>query len=367
MDNHQPEYDPKALADKWLKGTISEDEKAYFEKWYNHFDFSTITEEDTTFRQRVFNRLQQEIMPNRRIIPMVIRWSAAAAVVGILVTGYLLLQKPPVAEKPILPGGNKAVLTLSDGSTIALDSAVNGAIAQQGSTQIVKLKNGELAYKADDHHPAIVQYNTISTPRGGWYRITLPDGTGVWLNAASSLKYPAAFTGSERQVTLTGEAYFEVADDAAQPFSVKANGITVHVLGTHFNINAYDDENAVKATLVTGRVKVTSGDHESILSPGQMAIVNSNQTSINTITTDTDEEIAWKNGLFQFNNTNIAAVMRQISRWYNVSISYEGTITDNSFTGSISRDADITKVLKLLELTGGVHFKVTGQNITVIP
>lgn len=358
--------DPKALAEKWLNGTITEEEKAYFEKWYNDFDFSSLSIPYDA-RGHVFKRLQRQIRPEK-VIPLSIKMAAAALLTGILAgTIYLLLSQHHQPLPVIVPGGNKAVLTLADGTHITLDSAANGAIARQGATQIVKLSNGELAYRESEHRAGAMQYNTINTPRGGQYHIQLPDGTNVWLNAASALKYPAAFTGSERRVELTGEAYFEVAANAAQPFFLQVNNMTVQVLGTNFNVNAYADEQTISTTLLSGSVKIVSGRYDHTLLPGQKALVNKEQSTINTITTDTEDEIAWKNGIFLYNNTDIASVMRQISRWYDVNISYQGTMTDNSFTGSISRNADISQVLKLLELTGGVHFKVTGKNITVMP
>jgi ferric-dicitrate binding protein FerR (iron transport regulator) len=198
----------------------------------------------------------------------------------------------------------------------------------------------------------------MTTPTGGQYKLTLPDGSKVWLNAASSITYPAAFVGKERTVTIKGEVYFEVAKNENMPFHVKANNITVDVLGTNFNIMAYEDEPAIKTTLITGAIKVNG----HLLKPGQQA-VNERITD----NADIEEVVAWKNGLFEFNQQPIVSIMQQISRWYDVDIQYQGAIKSKTFTGQISRYADITTVLKMMELTGGIHFKVSDRTVTAMP
>jgi len=277
--------------------------------------------------------------------------------------------------KDVQPGGNKAILTLADGSTITLDSAKNGQLSRQGNTSIIKLNNGQLAYQAKGQAGAVV-YNTISTPRGGTYKIILPDNTTVWLNAGSSVRFPTAFTGSERNVQITGEAYFEVskhtgADGRNVPFIVHVNdaaaggGMQVEVLGTHFNIMAYDDESVVKTTLLEGAVKVTKSNNSVLLSPMQQArLVKQNSDLKVTNSINADEETAWINGVFQYNDTELPAIMRQLSRWYDVEVSYEGPIPTDRFTGKISKNISLTQVLKILELSD-LHFKIEGRKIIV--
>jgi ferric-dicitrate binding protein FerR (iron transport regulator) len=267
---------------------------------------------------------------------------------------------------------------LADGTTIVLDSAGNTTLATQGNTHIIKLNNGQLAYRdADQRTPATaLQYNTISTPKGGQYEIILPDGSHVWLNAASSLRFPAAFTGNERIVALTGEAYFEVAKNPAQPFKVTFTGSAgdgqVEVLGTHFNINAYDDEANSKTTLLEGKVKISrpqSGMQDpnpEILNPGQQAAIADGVGNIKVLAVDADAAIAWKNGVFSFDNVDIKTVMRQIARWYDVEVVYEGALAAEKFEGEIPRSSTLADVFKILELSA-VHFKIEGRKVIVMP
>lgn len=287
-------------------------------------------------------------------------WWAAALLIGITTVTYLTYTPAPkqtIALK-IKPGKDVAILTLADGTTITLDSASNGTISQQGNVRITKLPTGELVYTPEGSNVQETLYNTMTTPKGGQYKLTLPDGSKVWLNAASSITYPAAFAGKERTVTIKGEVYFEVAKNENMPFHVKANNITVDVLGTSFNIMAYEDEPAIKTTLITGAIKVNG----HLLKPGQQA-VNERITD----NADIEEAIAWKNGLFEFNQQSIVSIMQQISRWYDVDIQYQGTIKSKTFTGQISRYAEITTVLQMMELTGGIHFKVSDRTVTAMP
>lgn len=273
-------------------------------------------------------------------------------------------QSTPVSLKNNAdPGSNKAILTLSDGRKIILDSAANGQLAQQGNATIKKNGDGQITYLAEEDtnlsQPII--FNTMSTPRGGQYQLTLPDGSRVWLNAESSITYPAVFTGATREVSITGEVYFEVAQNAALPFKVKAGGALIEVLGTHFNINAYSDEPVIKTTLLEGSVKVVKGKNKQILKPGQEAQFSDESNAINLIDdADTDEAIAWKNGTFDFRDQDIETVMRQIGRWYNMEIVYEGKKPGVRVLSMISRNTDLVTVLKSLELIG-LHFKVEGS------
>jgi ferric-dicitrate binding protein FerR (iron transport regulator) len=261
-----------------------------------------------------------------------------------------------------LPGSNKAILTLGNGDRISLTDAADGELARQGDTRISKTKDGQLLYEPENGAAGgMVKRNTISTPRGGQYRIDLPDGTRVWLNAASSLAFPASFAGlDERSVELTGEAYFEVAKDAGKPFKVISNAHTVEVLGTHFNINAYNDEPDIKTTLLEGAVRVNG----SMLRPGQQSVLANGRLSIRNA--ETDMETAWKNGEFIFNGQDFKTVMRTISRWYDVDVVYEYDPKPFRIGGEVSRSRSITEVLKMLEVTGGVKFKLEGRTIKVI-
>lgn len=269
-------------------------------------------------------------------------------------------------QQDVAPGGDKAVLTLADGSTIILDSAGNGILANQSGTKVIKKEDGQLLYSNGEDEATEMAYNLLTTPRGGKYKITLPDGSKVWLNAASSLKYPIAFTGKERKVEITGEAYFEIAKDVSKPFKVNFNSMEVEVLGTHFNIKAYTDEEIIKTTLLEGKVKVTNGNEVKQLVPGQQAQVKSlsNIKIVNDV--DLEETVAWKDGNFQFENTSLQDVMRQLSRWYDVEITYRGTIHKN-FIGSISRDVKLSQVLSMLQQTSKLKFMIEGKNIIVYP
>jgi len=277
-----------------------------------------------------------------------------------------VVQKLPLYND-VLPGGNKAVLTLANGKKIILDNANTGVLAKQGSTDIAKTKDGQVIYKAldDSQNDQNTALNTVSTPRGGQYQVVLSDGSKVWLNAASSLRFPAVFKGKTREVEITGEAYFEVAKNAAMPFVVKTGRFVVEVLGTHFNIMAYDNESFIKTTLLEGSVKVRSGNSINFLKPGQQALLNAQGQTQITEDVDVDDETAWKNGLFQFRDAGIEAVMRQIERWYNVTISYEGKIPIKQFTGRISRNVKVSELLNMLKYFG-VNFRIDDRNITVM-
>jgi len=305
------------------------------------------------------------------------RWISIAAAAIILLTAGLFLYRPKPHnyqlasrkerfKNDIAPGSNKAVLTLANGQTIILNQAKNGLITKQGQTTINKINNGLLSYKASDAGNAPVQYNTVSTPRGGEYQVILPDGTAVWLNAASSLKFPTAFTGTERDVELTGEAYFEVAKNKAVPFKVMTNKVQVEVLGTHFNVNAYDDEDALKTTLLEGSVKLISNSGQVMLIPGQQGSFNKQAGSFRVAKADVDEAVAWKNGNFMFASEDIQSILRKVSRWYNVDIVYQENAPKKAIWGTVSKFDNVSEVLKVLELTGVAHFTIEGRRITVM-
>jgi transmembrane sensor len=314
----------------------------------------------------------------RRRIPVLLKWGLAAAVLLSVVwgSGLLFKRKEPVrvvarqqkdTVYDIPPGRNKATLTLASGEAIELDDAKNGNIADDGGAEIVKAGNsGVVSYRALGKEDKEV-FNTISTPRGGQYQVNLADGSKVWLNASSSLLYPTTFTGEDRTVELTGEAYFQIAKKAGSPFFVNVNGMRVEVLGTAFNINGYDDEPVIKTTLAEGAVRVEAAGRQLVLKPGQQAVSAGDGKSLRLEPdADLDEVLAWKNGAFNFNRQDIETVMRQISRWYDVDVVYEGARPEGHFSGIISRNTSVSTVLKLLEY-GGVHFRLAGQKIVIMP
>lgn len=265
---------------------------------------------------------------------------------------------------PIKPGGYHARLTMSDGSTVALDSIQNGNLHQVGAT--IQKQNGLLIYDRPRRLKTgeSVVYNTLTTPRGGQYRVVLPDGSKVWLNASSSLRFPTAFLGKQRDVELSGEAYFEVAKNKEKPFHVNVKDMQVEVLGTHFNVNAYTDENSIKTSLLEGSVKIRDKSATVLLRPGQQGVIKNNNENIEINDADLEEVIAWKNGLFQFDGADITTIMREIGRWYDVDIVYAGKIPIRRFEGKISREVPLSVVLKILELSN-VKFKIEGKKIIV--
>ena len=262
-----------------------------------------------------------------------------------------------------LPGSDKAILTLSSGKKILLDAAVQDVITDEGVS--IHNNNGSLSYSKSN----IVAYNTMETPKGGQYKLALSDGTIVWLNAASSITYPTSFPGKTRVVSITGEAYFEVAKNKEMPFRVVSGKQVVEVLGTHFNINAYTDEASVKTTLLEGSVNVwlQEARQSELLNPGQQAVVKYNGSSIVVQPVKVEEAVAWKNGYFMFVDADLASIMRQLARWYDVEIAYEGNLGSLKFGGMVSRSKSIAQTLRILALTGNVRFKVEGRRVTVMP
>jgi transmembrane sensor len=275
----------------------------------------------------------------------------------------------PKVKNDLVPGGYKATLMLGNGQIVVLDSAGNGNLAQQGGTKVVKLGAGALSYNPSKEGDAQIYYNTINVPRGGQYQIILPDGTRVWINSFSTLHFPTTFTGKERKVELSGEAYFEVEKNAAMPFVVQLkNDRKIQVLGTHFDIMDYDDESEAKTTLVEGVVRVSQGAKAITLKPGQQAQIpntGEGKESIKiVIDADVEEALAWKNGYFNFKRASIETIMRQISRWYDVSIEYKEPVMKRFFV-DISRSSNVSAVFEALQATGDVHFQIEGKKIIV--
>ncbi|MEO6730631.1 MAG: FecR domain-containing protein [Ferruginibacter sp.] len=307
------------------------------------------------------------------------KWAAAAAVILMIsaVSFYSMSnrsqksqlavvqpEKKTILKTDIAPGQSGAILTLATGEQILLDSAGNGSLAQQGNVSVVK-KNGELVYSNGGNATDVV-YNTMTTPKGRQFNLLLADGSKVWLNAASSITFPTAFIGKERKVTITGEAYFEVAHNASMPFIVEKGNTSVLVLGTHFNVNAYDDETALSVTLLEGSVNVRNGNNNNKIKPGQQAQIKEDGKISLLSDVDVNNIVAWKNGRISFQGANIEKVMRQMARWYDVEIVYNKKL-DDLFYAEIPRTTMLSDVLKALELSRDVHFKIEGRKVIVIP
>lgn len=369
------------LADKWLQGNITEEEKRVFTEWYNGFNDSfppNDIEIPPLLKQEMYASIQQKKDEGiKKIFSFFslrrIGW--AAAIIVVFGTVSILYNKPakkpaeqivqkPVLKNDIAPGTNKALLTLGDGSSIAIDEANTGDLASQGNTTIVKLDSGQLAYKVKGVAREI-SFNTLTTPRGGQFHLTLPDGSEVWLNSASSIRFPTAFEGQQRRVFITGEAYFEIKPNKSMPFVVEVNEHTsVEVLGTHFNINSYTDETSIKTTLVEGLVKVKSFEKQEFITPGQQIQVGENNSIRLVKNADIEEVLAWKNGIFQFNEADLSSVLRQLSRWYDVDVQYEGDIPKREFGGEIQKNLSLLQVLKILE-KNKVNFEIKGKTLIV--
>lgn len=326
-----------------------------------------------TLRQRM------EAPPAKKVIRFrVVRWAAAAIVLLALGGATYFFSTPKNTPPPISaltrhfggevqPGGNKAILTLGDQSTIALDDAQNGQLASQGSSSIIK-KDGTLRYAAAGHSAGkdtAAVFNTITTPAGGQYRLVLADGTEVWLDSKSSIHFPVAFNGNTRNVDVTGQVYLEVAAHPGKPFFVRVQDQVVQVLGTSFNINAFDNEGGIKTTLAAGAVRVQEANNTLLLHPGEQARATGKGRLELVPHPDMPETLAWKDGLFHFDGTGIGAIMRQVARWYDVDIEYKGAV-QGSFVADIPRSVPLTQVLQLLELTGHVRFRIADRKIIVM-
>lgn len=374
----QERYSPEKLIKKYLEGKCNEQEKAIVESWHIQDLIQSDIEPSEQRIAHTYTKGKQAILAHiqsersvRKLWPRIV---AAASILFFFGVGTFFLLTKHVNSastanylSDIAPGGNRAILTLGNGRQINLTVAKNGTLAQRGTISINKTADGNITYQSGSGKANIseLEYNTMSTPVGGQYHLILGDGTGVWLNAASSIKYPTVFPGAERKVEVTGEVYFQVAHNAAKPFRVVSNQQVIEVLGTHFNINAYADEASIKTTLLEGSVKVSNNNSSIIIKPGQQAVFQNGHLSLNPVA-NLDEAVAWKNGYFQFKDEKIASVMRKLSRWYKINLQYQGQASEEGFNGTISRSKNISQVLKMLERTEAVHFKIDGRRVTVI-
>ena len=335
----------------------------------------------TALRDKHFEELQQKITvsPAPQLIGQKSLWRsilAAAATVLLAISGLFIYHQAKktsennivVKKTDIKPGGNKAILTLANGQKISLTAAHNGQIAVQANILITKTSDGQIVYETSDaaaDSGRTPEYNTIEAPTGGQWEVILPDKAKVWLNARSSLTYPTYFAGNERKVKLNGEAYFEIVHNKKMPFRVMSKTQTVEVLGTHFDIMAYEDEQMMKTTLLEGSVKISNSGRARVLVPGEQAQVSNGDLKV-TSDVDLEDMISWKNGYFKFNES-LESIMRKVARWYDVEISYAGDIDPSQrFGGKISRYKNLSSALKIMELTGNVHFKVEGRRVTVM-
>lgn len=370
------------LTEKYVDGTASGEERHELESWYDQqLHQNNLAKEEQRDEEelmeigdKILNNINVQINLNEEKRPKkyFYRLAVAASLIAVIGFTWYKLKETAEANKTnnlanvINPGGNKALLTLADGTTINLDQALNGTIANQQGVKITKTADGQLLYTILENKSAKSTFNTISTPAGGQYQVTLPDGTKVWLNTLSSLKYPTSFTGKYRTVELSGEGYFEVAKNKNKPFRLKTAKQEISVLGTHFNVSAYADDAEIKTTLVEGGVSVKNFSPlaTGLLKPGQQAVFR--QTNFQIKNVDVEEFIAWKNGLFVFNDESIQEAMQKIARWYNVDIQYIGDFDGIYFGGSFSKYNNLQATLKILESTDKFQFKIEGRRIKVI-
>lgn len=387
MSNQRNRKELDEVIKRYLAGSASLEETHFVESYFSYVENratkeNPVSEDLTEIRIRLMERIQNGLF-EKETAPVVVmhsnrrpwlRIAAAALLIGISFGTYFLIQNrkhtpSEIAVVPVksdvAPGTNKAVLTLANGSKIMLDSAQNGLLARQNGTNVIKSDSGQLNYKTTSEKTTNVVYNTLTTPRGGQFQLTLPDGTKVWLNAASSITYPTAFKGKERKVTVSGETYFEVAHNARHPFRVKAGDQVIEDIGTSFNVNGYNDESSTKTTLIEGAVKVSVGatDMFTTLKPGQQAEWNGQTMSVkNDI--DIDEIVAWKEGTFRFDNTDLKTILRQFARWYDIEVLYEGPLKERKFIGAVSRDNTLQSVLDLLK-DNKIAFRIEGKKLIV--
>lgn len=393
------------LTRQWLDGTIGSEDRQRLQDWYQagsdearELRISAIApnENEDALRSRILQNIRQSAAmdtpapatrsPVRRLLR---RTLTAAAIVLIMATGGMAVWLSVHGRKgdtqglthrvtapALAPGGKRAILTLSDGTTITLDSARDGMLGRQGNTQIVKLSGGHLAYQAaaagkvpeeKDASLRYNNYNTITTPRGGEYQVKLPDSSIVWLNSASSLKFPVRFAADSRKVILTGEAYFEISRNAKAPFIVEVDGMRVEVLGTSFDVMAYTDEDVIRTAVAAGSVRASMGKDAPLVYPNQQASFPRKGGTASVGCADMEEVLAWKEGKFRFHRTDIRTIMRQIARWYNVEIDYRGDLSGVRLYGTMSRKESASQMFELLEQTGRVRFSTEGDRVAVMP
>lgn len=370
--------DVKEVLDKISSGNYNPEEETIAKLWLHQLhqnDEAGLSEQEI---QEVSDQMWLSLEPNKKqpqlnkYRKLVVYMAAAASLALIIGVGLYFNQPPPLSKSiqakafanDIPAGSNKAYLTLANGKKLALTNSANGTLAEEAGIKITKTADGQLVYTiADQGEKGIAGYNSIETPRGGQYQLNLPDGTKIWINSASSLKYPASFASlKERRVELSGEAYFEVAKDKTHPFIVKSGRQEIQVLGTHFDVNAYPDEQLIKTTLLEGAVKLNK---QVVLKPGEQSSLTGEKFTVKAV--NVNDAVDWKNGEFVFTNESLTSILKKVSRWYDVEIKYVRTPANMpTFTGSVSRSENISGVLKMLEETSNVRFSIEGKQVSVI-
>jgi ferric-dicitrate binding protein FerR (iron transport regulator) len=397
------------VIERYLSGNCTPDEIREVYQWFRSYDnipdslVGLPDDEKAIVKEKLFAQITSEINNSDNIVHLNVNsvnsqepkeridrtrqnierktyslWAKIAVAASVtLIIGFLLYPvltnrhkiAPEIAKAQlhdIAPGGNKAVLTLADGSEIILNNAKKGLLSQQGNVNVSKTSEGLLVYKANSDESASgnTKLNTITTPKGGQYQVMLPDGTKVWLNAVSYLRFPTNFSGNTRQVEIGGEVYFEVAKNHAKPFIVKSNRTQITVLGTHFNVNDYPDEAFAKTTLLEGSVKINGKQSVGILKPGDQALLNENDEMKIAADVNVKEAVAWKNEIFDFNNTDITSIMRQVARWYGINVIYTGKPAPVLYKGRISRNVNLSEMLAMIKYMG-INYTLEGNNLTV--
>lgn len=399
MQNHTNTFKIAKLLIKYLEGNLSEAEKQHMGNWLkadskNERLFQKLQTDEYLKKelkllhsfdeQKAFNKIHEKINKISPVVPLkrnrIKRMIGAAAAVIIIVASASIFflnspkqqsgnmvqveGEPALPDEKIMPGGNKATLTLSDGSVISLNDTENGVVTQEGNVDIVKLKDGQIAYGKTENTSKEILYNIVTTPKGGKYNLTLADGTKVWLNAASSLRFPASFSGNDRRVEMEGEVYFDIAEDLIHPFIVMVNGAEILVTGTEFNVDAYRDESSMKITLLEGKVSLKNKDDQTNLTPGEQAEIAGAGKFIIHKNTNIEEVVAWKEGLFYFNKADIKTVMKQISRWYDVEVEFKDTGKRKLFKGEMQRDLELSQVIKILN-KHHIDIELSGRKMIV--
>jgi ferric-dicitrate binding protein FerR (iron transport regulator) len=373
--------DADELLNKYREGTATEEEIDLLLSWVQNLETEWQPGFTTDDLQAVKEEMWLHLLTKDKKTGQIKLWPRIAAAASILlflsVGGYFLFRKQQNQQTAqnqqydIVPASNRATLTLANGQKIILTKGLSGKLAQQGNSLVQVNSGNAITYtvsvsKSNSDTP--VQYNTLSTVSGEQspYPLVLADGTKVWLNAESSITFPTSFTGKERMVKITGEAYFEVVHNAVQPFKVTARGETIEDIGTHFNINAYNDEPSVNTTLLEGSVKVSTGSQNVTLIPGQQSLLSSMSNKISIKNADIEDVTAWKDGYFAYNKANINTVMRQFARWYNVNVTYEGAIPTTMITGKVHRNVNASQALKILTYLD-IHYRIDRNKIIITP
>lgn len=372
----------KLLFERYLNNHASREETAelfqYFQNTNNKEALEQMIENqlesrdkeeliDKMILDRVFGKIDLDTEPQNFKSPTWYKTTGvAAAIILIISISYLFLNRSTYNDHTatiIEPGRDKATLVLSSGKTIVLEDVANGKLTEELGTTIEKTEKGGINYKIEGNTDVRIAMNLLNVPKGGQFQITLSDGTKVWLNSNSSLKYPSAFSTSERRVELTGEAYFEVSKNKQKPFIVETSLQKVEVLGTKFNINAYDDESSTQTSLAEGSVRVSCKNNTTLLKPGQQSTLTDQNIAVRSI--NLDQVLDWKNGDFNFSNNNLKEIMRKISRWYNIEVIFEGPISQETYVAQISRKKRLNDVLRALQLSGSIKYNIRNNKLYI--